>query len=136
MWLGDDNALAATTNPTKLQRCVFHRSTYFVQEKLVQLLALSIMSAAKIAADVFHKGAVLGLMSLFGYQAYQIGYNVSEKKRVDTQYHHTDSFKKMEAKVEEEARLKDGIDKIPDVYDREDNSYLKRVPNLQKPSGK
>jgi hypothetical protein len=37
--------------------------------------------------------------------------------------------------VEEEEKLKHNIDKIPDNhYDPDDNSYLKRVPNLQEPA--
>ena len=106
-------------------------------EKAEHRISLQIQANMSLArgADILQKGAVLGLMSLFGYQIYQIGQKVSEKK-VDTRYHHTDMFKKLNAKVEEEAKLQDGIDKIPDRYDRDDNSYLQRVPNLQKPAGK
>lgn len=93
------------------------------------------MSLVKRAADVLQKGSVLGLLSLAGYQIYQIGVNVSEKK-VDTKYHHTDMFNKMSQKVEEEAKLQDGIDKWPERYEKEDNSFLKRVPDLKKPVDK
>jgi predicted negative regulator of RcsB-dependent stress response len=83
------------------------------------------------AADLGQKGAVLGLMSLFGYQVYQIAYNVSEKT-VDSKYQHTAMFKKISEKVDEESKLNIGIDNIPDRYDADDNSYLKKVPDLHK----
>ena len=91
------------------------------------------MSFAKGAADVAQRATVLGFVSFFGLQVYQIGKDVVENK-VENQYQHTDMFNKLKAKVEEEAQLQEGIDKIPDRYDRDDRSYLKRVPDLQKPT--
>lgn len=93
------------------------------------------MSALTKAADFFQKGAVLGLGSLLGYQVYQIGYNVIEKLGESKNQHpvkdkHADIMKKINEKVEEESHQKDSIDKIPDRYDPDDNSYLKKVPKL------
>lgn len=82
------------------------------------------------AADVAQKGAVLGLMSLLGFQVYQIASKVVEKtelKRND----HVEIMAKINAKVEEESKYKNSIDKIPDRFDPEDDSYLKNVPKLQ-----
>lgn len=85
------------------------------------------------AADVAQKGAVLGLMSLFGFQVYQIGANLYETKWSNVGMktnEHTEFMAKISEKVEEESRFKDSIDKIPDRYDRDDDSYLKNVPKL------
>lgn len=81
------------------------------------------------AANVVQKGTVLGLMSLFGYQIYQIGYNVMQDRASDDS--HARIMAKISKQVEEESKFQKSIDKIPDRYDREDNSYLERVPNLQ-----
>lgn len=95
------------------------------------------MSIFQKAADVAQKGAVLGLMSLLGFQVYQIGANLYETKwsNVATmtspkKNEHTEFMAKISEKVEEESRFKDSIDKIPDRYDRDDDSYLKNVPKL------
>lgn len=87
------------------------------------------------AADVAQKGAVLGLMSLFGFQVYQIGANLYETKwstvgMKKPSNEHAEFMAKISEKVEEESRFKDSIDKIPDRYDRDDDSYLKNVPKL------
>lgn len=86
-------------------------------------------------ADVAHKGSVLGLMSLLGYQLYQTGRNVSEA-RVDNKYQYTKIFKKIDEKVKEEEHDKHNFNSIPDRYEADDNSYLKKVPNLQEPMDK
>lgn len=88
------------------------------------------MGIANKAADVFQKGAVLGLGSLLGFQVYQIGYNVTEKLVGVPKNKHADIMKKINEKVEEESKDKNSIDKIPDRYDPDDNSYLKKVPKL------
>lgn len=82
---------------------------------------------AKVA-EVGHKGAVLGLMSLLGYQIYQIGEKVTEKAQ--SKYHHTEMFEKINDKVKEEGRKEKDFTNIPDRYEADDNSYLKKVPNL------
>eukprot|EP00980_Cylindrotheca_fusiformis_P009698 scaffold2142_cov190-Cylindrotheca_fusiformis.AAC.7 len=86
-------------------------------------------------ADVAHKGGVLGIMSLLGYQVYQTGRNVIDFK-VDNKYQHTKIFKKINEKVKEEEQGKQSFDSIPDRYEADDNSYLKKVPNLQEPEYK
>ena len=88
------------------------------------------MTVFKKIADVAQKGSVLGLMSLLGYQVYQIGRNVKEST-IDTKYHHTDMFKKINDKVKEEGQDRGNYNSIPDRYEADDNSYLKNVPDLQ-----
>jgi hypothetical protein len=90
------------------------------------------MGVVNKALDLTQKGAVLGMLSVFGYQVYQIGFQVYDR-HIENKYMHTQMFEKLSAKVEEESKLKDNIDQIPDRYDREDNSYLKRVPNMKEP---
>jgi len=89
------------------------------------------MGVAKRAADLAQKGVVLGLMSVFGYQVYQIGRNVSENK-VESKYMKTKTFDKIQEQIREEEKFKNDIDKIPDRYDSDDDSYLKKVPKLYK----
>ncbi len=90
------------------------------------------MSILHKAADLAQKGAVLGLMSLFGFQVYQIGANLLETKwSTVTNNDHAEFIAKISEKVEEESRFKNSIDKIPDRYDPDDDSYLKNVPKMQ-----
>jgi hypothetical protein len=90
------------------------------------------MGVLNKAADVVQKGSVLGLMSLLGYQVYQIGNKVTEHSvvRAQAKNDHLEIMKKIAEKVEDEAKFKDSIDKIPDRYDPDDDSYLKKVPKL------
>ena len=83
------------------------------------------------AANLAQRGVVLGLVSFFGYQVYQIGRNVSENK-VESKYMETKTFDKIQEKIREEEKFKNDIDKIPDRYDADDDSYLKKVPKLNK----
>jgi hypothetical protein len=75
------------------------------------------------AADVAHKSFVVGLFTFFGFQAYQIGAKVLERK-VDSPYMHSTYFKDVEQKVKEEYR-KDNVVDHRDWYQAEDDSYLK-----------
>ena len=84
-------------------------------------------------ADVAHKGSVFGLMTLLGFQVYQTGKNVMES-RVENKYKHTDMFNKINEKVAEEAKDKNDFNNIADRYEKDDKSYLKKVPDLQKPT--
>jgi predicted negative regulator of RcsB-dependent stress response len=86
-------------------------------------------------ADKAHIAGVLGLWSFLGYQVYQTGRNVLEA-RVDNKYQYTKIFKKIDEKVKEEEQDKQNFNSIPDRYDADDNSYLKKVPNLQEPDNK
>jgi hypothetical protein len=88
------------------------------------------MGVLNKAADLAQKASVLGLMSLLGFQVYQIGVNVVEK-REQNRNEHAEFMAKISEKVEEESKYKNSIDKIPDRYDPDDNSYLKNVPTLQ-----
>jgi len=94
------------------------------------------MSKATIftrAADLAHRGFILGLVSVFGYQCYQIGSKVYEGQ-IDSPYMHSTYFKDVENKVKEEYR-KDNVVDSRDWYQAEDDSYLKDQvrPNLTKP---
>ena len=88
------------------------------------------MGVLNKAADLAQKGSVLGLMSLLGFQVYQIGVNVVEK-RDQNRNEHAEFIAKISEKVEEDSKYKNSIDKIPDRYDPDDDSYLKNVPKLQ-----
>ncbi|KAL3945580.1 MAG: hypothetical protein SGBAC_000320 [Bacillariaceae sp.] len=85
-------------------------------------------------ANVAHKGGVFGLMTLLGFQVYQIGRNTMEYSKVENKYLKTNIFKKIDEKVAEESKDRDNFNSIPDRYEKDDNSYLKKVPDLQKPT--
>ena len=75
------------------------------------------------AADVVHKGAVMGLFSFFGFQLYQIGAQVYQRQ-IDSPYMHSTYFDDVKEKVQEEYRKDNTVDKR-DWYQKEDDSYLK-----------
>lgn len=81
------------------------------------------MSFFARAADAAQKGVVLGLLSVFGFQLYQIGANVYSG-RVDSPYMHSTYFDDVKEKVKEEYTKDNIIDKR-DWYQAEDDSYLK-----------
>jgi hypothetical protein len=87
-------------------------------------------------ADVAHKGFVVGLVSVFGFQMYQIGSKVYARE-VDSPYMHSTYFQDVEKKVAEEYR-KDNVVDHRDWYQAEDDSYLKDQvrPNITKPEFK
>ena len=91
------------------------------------------MAILSRVADIAHKGSVFGLMTLFGFQVYQTGKNVMEA-RVESKYKHTDMFNKINEKVAEEEKDRNNFNSIADRYEKDDTSYLKKVPDLQKPS--
>lgn len=89
------------------------------------------MGVLNKVADLAQKGSVLGLASVLGYQVYQIGTKATQHYgELKNQHQHADIMKKINEKVEEEAQDKDSIDNIPDRYDPDDSSYLKKVPKL------
>ena len=89
------------------------------------------MGVLNRAADLAQKGTVLGLMSLFGYQVFQIGSNVmSPSDSGPKKNEHLEIMSKINETVEEEAKYKNSINTIPDRYDPDDDSYLKKLPNL------
>jgi hypothetical protein len=87
-------------------------------------------------ADVAHKGVVIGLMSWFGFQMYQIGSKVYARE-IDSPYMHSTYFQDVEKKVAEEYR-KDNVVDHRDWYQADDDSYLKDQvrPNITKPEFK
>jgi predicted negative regulator of RcsB-dependent stress response len=90
------------------------------------------MSAFARIADVAQKGAVLGLFSVFGYQIYQISQKTSEYSQLQKESRssqHEQIMSEINKKVQEESTPYT-IDKIPDRYDKEDDSYLKKTPKL------
>ena len=86
------------------------------------------------AADLAQKGTVLGLVSVFGYQLYQIGRNVAggvvEHPVMESTY-----FKDVTDKVREEYQTKDNQVDTRDWYEENDSSYLKNQvrPNITTP---
>mmetsp|Transcript_120642 Transcript_120642/g.348603 ORF Transcript_120642/g.348603 Transcript_120642/m.348603 type:complete len:92 (+) Transcript_120642:96-371(+) len=84
-------------------------------------------------ADLAQKASVLGLVSLLGFQVYQIGVNVADKRN-ETRNEHAEFMEKINEKVEEESRYKNSIDKIPDRYDPDDDSYRKNLPKFSSKS--
>ena len=71
-------------------------------------------------------------MSLLGYQVYQIGHNVAahSSKIAEAKNDHLEIMKKIGDTVEDESKDRNSINKIPDRYDPDDKSYLKKVPKL------
>ena len=86
------------------------------------------------AANVAQKGTVLGLMSFFGFQIYQIGRNV-QSGRVDHPVMESTYFEDVASKVREEYATKDGKIDTRDWYEEDDASYLKDQvrPNITQP---
>jgi len=75
------------------------------------------------AADLAHRGFVLGLVSWFGFQLYQVGSNALSG-RVESPYLESTYFDDVEKKVKEEYR-KDNLVDRRDWYQAEDDTYLK-----------
>mmetsp|Transcript_20415 Transcript_20415/g.35884 ORF Transcript_20415/g.35884 Transcript_20415/m.35884 type:complete len:97 (-) Transcript_20415:1063-1353(-) len=89
------------------------------------------MSAFTKVADVVQKGAVLGLFSVFSWQVWQIGQqctDYSQQRRIERNQH-AEIMKQINQKVQEESQPH-SVDKIPDRYEKEDDSYLKKAPKL------
>ena len=84
-------------------------------------------------ANSAHGGAVLGAMSLLGWQVYQIGRNTMEYRsdmKAERKNDHLEMMEKISEKVKEESMHNKSFDSIPDRYEPEDDSYLKKVPKL------
>lgn len=83
-------------------------------------------------ANFVQKGAVTGLFSVFAWQIYQIGFqctDYSKGKRLESKNQHTEIMEVIAKKVEEESQPHT-VGYIPDRYEADDDSYLKRVPKL------
>lgn len=91
------------------------------------------MSAANKAANFVQKGAVTGLFTVFAWQVYQIGAQTidhSRNKGLETKKNqHVEIMETIAKKVEEESQPHK-VDSIPDRYEADDDSYLKRAPKL------
>eukprot|EP00538_Stauroneis_constricta_P003273 CAMPEP_0119555142 /NCGR_PEP_ID=MMETSP1352-20130426/7447_1 /TAXON_ID=265584 /ORGANISM="Stauroneis constricta, Strain CCMP1120" /LENGTH=94 /DNA_ID=CAMNT_0007601857 /DNA_START=66 /DNA_END=350 /DNA_ORIENTATION=- len=94
------------------------------------------MTIIQKAADIAQRGSVLGLMSLLGFQIYQITKNANEGLRDQQNNDNQQIMKQINEKVKEEEARKGSIDTIADRYDRDDDSYLKNVPKLNVKSSK
>mmetsp|Transcript_32041 Transcript_32041/g.47660 ORF Transcript_32041/g.47660 Transcript_32041/m.47660 type:complete len:96 (-) Transcript_32041:1521-1808(-) len=84
-------------------------------------------------ADVAHRGVVLGLLSVTGFQAWQIYKNVRIGITADTMELQENFIKTVQEKADEEYKKKHKIDHR-DWYEKEDNSYLKSAPRMNPPS--
>jgi hypothetical protein len=75
----------------------------------------------------------LGLLSVFGFQVYQMGRNIYQNQ-VDSPHMHSTYFKDVEDKVKEEYEKAHRIDQR-EWYQAEDDSHLKDQvkPNLLRP---
>lgn len=97
------------------------------------------MSFFTKAADFAQRGMVLGLLSFFGFQIYQIGSNTLQGV-VDSPYMHSTYFKDVEEKVKEEYKKDNVVDSSQkrDWYQADDDSYLKEQvrPNITRPEFK
>jgi hypothetical protein len=80
------------------------------------------MSLYTKAADLVHRGAVVGLFSFFCFQAYQIGSNTRQGV-VDSPHLKSTYFKEVNETVAKEY-AKDN-EKREDWYQTDDDSYLK-----------
>jgi len=97
------------------------------------------MSFANRVADVAHKTVVSGLAGLFAYQAYQLGTQMmigtDELKKKE---HPQAGFIQMLRDKYDEEKAKYWDTGHRDWYDKDDDSYLKKVPRPHEyqPGGK
>ena len=79
------------------------------------------------AADAAQRATVLGLLSFFGFQAYQIGKFVYERK-VDSPYMHSTYREEVDAKVREGYRTDNVVDgrNQRDWYAEDDDEGYRR----------
>lgn len=90
------------------------------------------MSALNKVANVVQKGVVTGLFSVFAWQVWQIGVQCTEHqkmKRIERRSDHAIIMDAITEKVREESEPH-SVGTIPDRYDPDDDSYMKKVPNL------
>jgi len=90
------------------------------------------MSPFNKLANVAQKGAVTGLFSVFAWQVYQIGAQCTDyarTKKMETKSQHQEIMEVIAKKVEEESQPHT-VGSIPDRYEADDDSYLKRAPKL------
>lgn len=92
------------------------------------------MSGFAKAANFAQKAVVTGLVSVFGYQLYQIGRNVASGM-VEHPVMESTYFKDVSEKVSEEYKTKDNKVDQREWYEEDDSSYLKDQvrANITKP---
>lgn len=91
------------------------------------------------AADFAQRGTVVGLLSFFGYQVYEMGSQIY-KREVDSPYMHSTYRQDVAEKVKEEYKKDNVIDgrNQRDWYAEDDDSYRKEQvrPNITTPEFK
>jgi hypothetical protein len=91
------------------------------------------------AADFAQRTIVIGLMSYFGFQAYQI-FKFTTAGIIDSPYMKSTYFKDVEEKVKEDMLKDNEVNDIKqrDMYQEDDDSYLKEQvrPNILRPEFK
>jgi hypothetical protein len=91
------------------------------------------------AADVAQRTVVLGLMSFFGFHAYQI-FKFTTAGVIDSPYMKSTYFKDVEEKVQEDMLKDNEVNDLKqrDMYNDGDDSYLKDQvrPNILRPEFK
>jgi hypothetical protein len=95
------------------------------------------MSFFTKAANVAHKGAVLGLMSVFGYQLWQIGKNTIGTGRIKSspnQEQQRTYFQELDEKVKEEYKKSNEISdsKARGWYQEDDKSFEQEQRDFKK----
>lgn len=98
------------------------------------------MTVFQKAADVAHKGVVLGLLSFFGFQVYQIATKtyggVDTSKLNSPQKNPTTAYvDEIREKAAEDYKNYWKVDHR-DWYDKDDNSHLKNTPRPNRPPKK
>jgi hypothetical protein len=93
------------------------------------------MSIFNRAADIAHKATVLGLVSLFGFQLYQIGRNISHGVDKGNQHPQKEYIETLREKAEEDYKKHYKIDHR-DWYSKDDDSYLQNAPKANGPNTK
>lgn len=110
-------------------------------DALQELNDVSTMSFFTKAADLAHRGAVLGLLSVFGFQLWQIGKNTIGSGRVDSPYTKSTYFRDIDEKVKEEYKKSDNINdsQARDWYQSDDTKSFEEQqirPNITRPEFK
>lgn len=92
------------------------------------------MTFVNTAINVAHKTTVVGLMSLFGFQLYQITTNAYVGIDHSKPHPQKEYIETLRDKAEEDYKKHYKIDHR-DWYDKEDDSYLKDAPRQPPPPG-
>ena len=125
----------ADSPPTDAQHSLPSTNSTVFPKFSLSLTHMSSSIFTKIA-DIAHRGVVLGLFSVFGFQIYQIAVNV-RGGQVDSPYMQSTYFDDVKEKVEQEYKKDNIVDSSEsrDWYEDGDDSYKKKLvrPNLTRP---